>query len=50
MDESTRQQTYGLLRRVSEQTKVTVLHITHSQTEADGLTDVRLILRDGQVS
>lgn len=50
LDDSTRQQMYGLLRRVSEQTKVTVLHITHSQSEADELADVRLTLRDGQVS
>lgn len=50
LDDSTRQQMYGLLRRVSEQTKVTVLHITHNQSEADELADVRLTLRDGQVS
>ena len=50
LDDSTRQQMYGLLRRVCEHTKVTVLHITHSQTEADELADVRLTLRDGQVT
>ncbi|MCA9266003.1 MAG: ATP-binding cassette domain-containing protein [Planctomycetales bacterium] len=50
LDEDTRQQMYALLERVQEHTHVTVLHITHSSSEANRLADVRLQMTAGVVT
>jgi ABC-type sugar transport system ATPase subunit len=49
LDEETRDEMYALLRKVRQQTRVTVLHVTHSRSEADALADRRFLVRDGQV-
>lgn len=49
LDDQTRQKMYALIKKVSQHTRVTVLHITHSQEEARVLGDVHLELADGQV-
>jgi len=49
LDEWTRDEMYVLLRGVRETTGVTVLHITHSRTEADVLGDRCLLLEKGSV-
>jgi ABC-type molybdate transport system ATPase subunit len=50
LDDSTRQKMYDLLKKVSQHTKVTVLHITHSRSEAQKLADVHLELQAGKVA
>jgi len=49
LDAETRQEMYDLLRAVRRQSGTTVLHVTHSRTEAETLADVLLELRDGAV-
>lgn len=49
LDEETRGEMYGWLRRVKETTAVTTLHVTHSQEDADALADRRLYIDDGRV-
>jgi ABC-type sugar transport system ATPase subunit len=49
LDHATREQMYTLLASVRSQTGVTVLHVTHSRTEAQRLADTRLRLHDGKV-
>jgi ABC-type sugar transport system ATPase subunit len=49
LDHDTREQMYGLLRDMRRQTPVTVLHVTHSPTDARRLADVVLRLRHGKV-
>lgn len=50
LDESTRQEMQNLLRDVTRQTRVSTLHVTHRQEEADLLADRKLLLRDGTIS
>ena len=50
LDEQTRHKMYDLLQKVSRHTKVTVLHITHSQSEALKLADLHLQLVDNKVT
>ncbi len=50
LDEETLHKIYALLKKISNQLKVTVLHITHSQSEAAELADFRLQIVDGQVT
>ena len=49
LDDDTRKQMYALLKRVQQQEDVTVLHVTHSHSEASALADVVLRLVEGQV-
>jgi ABC-type molybdate transport system ATPase subunit len=49
LDEDTRGQLIGLLQSLREGGEVTVLHITHSRSEAEALGDVRLRLEGGRV-
>jgi ABC-type sugar transport system ATPase subunit len=49
LDDDTRKQMYALLKRIQEQERVTVLHVTHSHSEASALADVVLMLVEGQV-
>lgn len=49
LDEDTREDMYSLLKSVRQKTGVTVLHVTHSSTDADRLADLVLVLRDGVV-
>ncbi len=50
VDEDTRDALCNLLKRVQTESDVTVLHVTHSQSEATRLADVLLQLNNGQVS
>ena len=50
LDEDTREQMYTLLASVRSQTGVTVLHVTHSRTEAQRLADTQLRLHDGRIA
>lgn len=47
LDEHTRDEIYGVMDRVRAETRVTVLHVTHSTSEATRLADDILQLRDG---
>ncbi len=49
LDDDTREQLYGSLEAVREETGVTALHVTHSANEAARLGDVILRLEDGHV-
>ena len=49
IDEATREEMYTLLRNVQRETGVTVLHVTHSQSEARHLADRLLYLHDGAI-
>lgn len=49
LDEETRAEMYELLQAVKRHTAVTVLHITHSRSEAQHLADRIFVLRDGRV-
>lgn len=49
LDEQTRQEIYSLLRRIKETTRVTTLHVTHNQDDADALADRRFLLDQGKV-
>ena len=50
LDDQTRLEIYKLLRSVQQETGVTALHVTHSQSEAAALADKLLVLRDGEVT
>jgi molybdate/tungstate transport system ATP-binding protein len=47
MDDQTRQHMYQLLKNVQKATQVTVLHITHSISEASELADCQFVMRQG---
>jgi ABC-type sugar transport system ATPase subunit len=49
LDHDTREQMYGLLQDVRHQAPVTVLHVTHSPTDARRLADIVLRLRHGKI-
>lgn len=49
LDEETRKEMYGLLRKVRVETGVTVLHVTHQPNDADALADVVFSLRNGSM-
>lgn len=49
LDEATRREMHGLLKRVKDESNVTTLHVTHSVEDADALADCRLTLVDGQI-
>jgi ABC-type sugar transport system ATPase subunit len=50
LDDTTREQMYGLLRHVREQTGVTTLHVTHSLEEARHLADQVFRIEKGSVT
>lgn len=50
LDDSTRESMYELLRDVRQRTSVTVLHVTHNESEARALADVLLKLDAGEVT
>jgi molybdate/tungstate transport system ATP-binding protein len=50
LDDATRGEMIQLLKQVQQESGVTVLHVTHHQSEAEQLADVRLELRAGQVA
>jgi ABC-type sugar transport system ATPase subunit len=50
LDEETRAEMVSLLGTVRKKTNVTVLHVTHSRTEAMALADRRFMVRDSVVS
>ena len=49
LDEATRGQLIDLLRSLRNHDPVTVLHVTHSSSEAQQLADVRFQLEDGRI-
>jgi ABC-type sugar transport system ATPase subunit len=49
VDEETRGEMYELLRRVRQETGVTVLHVTHNPDEVRELADAVFNLRDGEI-
>lgn len=49
LDDETRDQMYDVIHRVREHASVTALHITHNRSEANALSDLQLVLRNGQV-
>ena len=49
LDESTREEIQDLLIKIKQETGVTTLHVTHSQSEAVSLADVQLKLVDGEI-
>ena len=49
LDEQTRDDMYLLLKSVREATRVTTLHITHSRTDAERLSDRVFWLHDGTI-
>jgi ABC-type molybdate transport system ATPase subunit len=49
LDDETRQEMYGLLGEVQQNTGVTILHVTHNLDEAEQLADRVLLLRNGKV-
>ena len=50
LDETTHDQICGLLSTIQQHTGVTVLHITHSMSEANRLADCLLRIEEGQVT
>jgi ABC-type molybdate transport system ATPase subunit len=49
LDDETREGLYGLLKSIQVAEGVTILHVTHSLTEANRLADQLLVLRDGAI-
>ena len=49
LDDETRDQMYDVIHRVRRHASVTALHITHNRSEANALSDLQLVLRDGQI-
>lgn len=49
LDDQTRQQMCRLLEHVRRQTRVTTLHVTHNQEEADRLADYRFRCEQGRI-
>ncbi len=49
LDDDTRSELIDLLKRVQQETGVTVVHVTHHRSEAERLADFRLELIDGKV-
>jgi len=49
LDQETRIEMCGLLARIKDQLKVTVLHVTHDRNEAERLADVMFRLEEGRM-
>jgi len=50
LDEETRGDMYALVKRVQQETGVTVLHVTHSRAEARALAQQLFLLADGRLT
>ncbi len=50
LDEQTRTEMVGLLKRIQKESNVTVLHVTHNESEAEQLADVRLRIENGEIA
>ena len=49
LDDQTREDMYALMRTVRQATRATVLHVTHSRSEAQALGDCRFVLDHGRI-
>jgi molybdate/tungstate transport system ATP-binding protein len=49
LDSDTRLEMQELLKAIQQRTKITTLHVTHHQEEANRLADKLLVLKDGKV-
>ena len=49
LDDQTREDMYALMRAVRHATGATVLHVTHSRSEAQALGDCRFVLDQGRI-
>lgn len=49
LDEDRKEDLFVMLEKIKKSINVTTLHITHSQTEAERLGDIILILKDGKI-
>lgn len=49
LDDETREEMFGLLKRVKQETRVTTLHITHNMSETNTLADMLLRMEDGRM-
>jgi ABC-type sugar transport system ATPase subunit len=49
LDDQTREDMYALMRTVRQATQATVLHVTHSRSEAQALGDCRFVLDQGRI-
>ena len=49
LDDQTREDMYALMRTVRQATQATVLHVTHSRSEAQALGDYRFVLDQGRI-
>ncbi len=49
LDDETREEICGVIKRVQEEVGVTVLHVTHSLKDAQLLADATLMIRDGTI-
>lgn len=49
LDDETRDEMYGLLESVRKRTGVTVLHVTHSRSDAERLGESFFVMRDGVI-
>jgi ABC-type sugar transport system ATPase subunit len=50
LDDDTREQLYGLLKHVQEETGVTTLHVTHHQHDVRNLADLVFRIEEGRVT
>jgi ABC-type sugar transport system ATPase subunit len=50
LDETMRADAAAMLKRIQKEHALTILHVTHSESEAVQLADVRLSLKDGRVN
>jgi len=49
LDDETREEICGVIKRVQEEVEVTVLHVTHSLKDAEMLADATLTIREGTI-
>ena len=49
LDDDTREQMYGMLKHVQQETGVTTLHVTHHSHDAENLADVVFRIEDGAI-
>jgi len=49
LDDDTREQMYGMLKHVQEETGVTTLHVTHHRHDVENLADVVFRIDDGTI-
>jgi ABC-type molybdate transport system ATPase subunit len=49
LDDETREEICGVIKRVQEEVEVTVLHVTHSLKDAEMLADATLTIQEGTI-